>query len=148
MKKKKKKSALIKRTDAQSDIFPCGWLGAHQQTVKTICKYRSGFQRMLNFIFYSFGRRVGTYLCIGILTAATHWAEILLICTAALQIIGLALQFLQISSKQKKNSRSTVLPSDFIWNLSPLLPNLKSVPWQLHTHITIILFLNLWKQVH
>lgn len=33
-----------------------------------ICKYRSGFQRMLNFIFYSFGRKVGTYLCIGILT--------------------------------------------------------------------------------
>lgn len=47
---------------------------------------------MLNFIFYSFGRRVSTYVCIGTLTATTHCAEILLICTAALQIIGLALR--------------------------------------------------------
>lgn len=64
---------------------------AHQQAVKMLCKYRSGFQRMLNFIFYSFGRRVSTYLCIGTLTATTHREEILLTCTTALQIIRLAL---------------------------------------------------------
>lgn len=49
---------------------------------------------MLNFIFYSFGRSVRTYPRAGTLTATTHRAEISLICTATLQIIGLALRSL------------------------------------------------------
>lgn len=52
------------------------------------------------------------------------------------------------TSRQTEQAKSTVLSSQLIWDLPPhLLPKLKSVPWQFHTHITIISFLSLWKQV-
>lgn len=74
-----------------TEKFPLWITQCSPQAVKTICKHRSGFQQMLNFIFYSFGRRVSTYLSRGTLTATAHCTEILLICAAALQIIGMAL---------------------------------------------------------
>lgn len=52
------------------------------------------------------------------------------------------------TNRQTEQAKSTVLSSQLIWDLPPpLLPKLKSVPWQFHTHITIISYLSLWKQV-
>lgn len=57
------------------------------------------------------------------------------------------MQFLQ-TSRQTEKTKSTALPPQLIWNLShSLLPKLKPVPWRFHTHITIISFPSLWKQV-